>query len=272
MILQGDESASEAIVPVNRAFALDGSRRRDAFVVVVLVALALVATTIVDAGATAGLLDAPHGAIRPAAGRSLLGAKWIDAVIAIALALAVRRWLRLDFRALGLRLIAPGPLIAWSIGGLIAIYAAVMFSAIPIAIATIIAPEALEADLAQRTETLSILLELIGGSAALLLIAVALHEEILFRAILLPALDRLIGNRVAAVAVSSSIFGALHIEQGLAAILQTTLLGVVLASIALGAKSVWPAVAAHFAFDWLQFKLIRWLLPWIEEIQALPEV
>ena len=134
--MENDEEVEDGAKESVRALALDGTRLRDALIVIVLVVLALLATTVIDASVTAGLLDAPDPASRPEVGSGLLRAKGLDAVIAIILALAIRRWLRLDYRALGLKFPSPGVMIVWSLGGLVAIYVTVFTSAIPIAIAS----------------------------------------------------------------------------------------------------------------------------------------
>jgi membrane protease YdiL (CAAX protease family) len=72
-------------------------------------------------------------------------------------------------------------------------------------------------------------------------------EELLYRGYLLWYLGHWMG--MPAVAVSSLLFGIGHSYQGWRGIVTTTLVGVVMALIYLGAGSLWPAMALHALID-----------------------
>lgn len=95
-----------------------------------------------------------------------------------------------------------------------------------------------------------------GGGVGFLLVAGAvallapLWEEVLFRGLLLRSIQRRLGA-VPAVLLSSAAFGALHAQpgRGVALVLVTGALGVVLALVTLRAGRLGPAVVAHAAFN-----------------------
>jgi membrane protease YdiL (CAAX protease family) len=72
-------------------------------------------------------------------------------------------------------------------------------------------------------------------------------EELLYRGYLLWYLGHWMG--MPAVAVSSLLFGIGHSYQGWKGVLTTTLVGVVMAFIYLGAGSLWPAMVLHALID-----------------------
>lgn len=102
-----------------------------------------------------------------------------------------------------------------------------------------------------------------GDGAGFLLVAAVvallapLWEEVLFRGLLLRALHRRLGA-VGAVLLSSAAFGALHVQpgRGIALVLVTGTLGVVLAVLTLRAGRLGPALAAHAAFNGLTVALV----------------
>lgn len=74
-------------------------------------------------------------------------------------------------------------------------------------------------------------------------------EEIFYRGFLTWYLAVWIGL-VPAVFVSAIIFGFGHIYLGLAHVPRTALVGLVMAGVALGSASLWPAMLLHAAIDW----------------------
>ena len=46
-------------------------------------------------------------------------------------------------------------------------------------------------------------------------------------------------------------------------------LGLVLGGLYLLSGSLWPSILAHFAFDRIQFELVRVVLPFVERMQDL---
>lgn len=85
--------------------------------------------------------------------------------------------------------------------------------------------------------------------AVLFSLFVGLHEEILFRGFILSRLRALFGSTVAAVIASSIVFGLLHGYQGAIGVVQTTTVGLVLATLAARFRTIWPAILAHGLFD-----------------------
>lgn len=80
-------------------------------------------------------------------------------------------------------------------------------------------------------------------------IFVGVYEEIFFRGFLMGRLASITRSRVAAVILSSVLFGAVHFTQGWLGVFQTTCLGAVLAMAAVMGRSLWAAILAHAAID-----------------------
>lgn len=92
-----------------------------------------------------------------------------------------------------------------------------------------------------------------------LMIAVALHEELLFRGMLIPYLRRLTGSWGWAIAGSSLLFAVMHFEQGGMAVVQIAFLALVLAAGFVLTRSLLAVVVTHLAFNLLQLQIMRWL-------------
>jgi uncharacterized protein len=87
-------------------------------------------------------------------------------------------------------------------------------------------------------------------------------EELVFRSFLIPALHVITGSLWLAALLSSGVFGFLHGYQGVAGIVRTAVLGLVLAVPFLLTGSIIPSMIAHFAIDviagiWLADWLLR---------------
>lgn len=80
-------------------------------------------------------------------------------------------------------------------------------------------------------------------------IFVGIYEEVFFRGFIMGRLASVTRSRVAAVILSSLLFGAVHFTQGWLGVFQTTCLGVVLALAAVMGRSLWAAILAHVAID-----------------------
>jgi len=84
-------------------------------------------------------------------------------------------------------------------------------------------------------------------------------EEIFFRGFMIWYLGIWMGP-IAAVILSSILFGFGHIYMGAAQVPKTAILGLILALIALGSGSLWPVILLHAAIDWtsgeLGFKIL----------------
>lgn len=87
---------------------------------------------------------------------------------------------------------------------------------------------------------------------------VGIHEEIMFRGLMLPRLFAITGSRRLAVIISSLIFGLMHFYQGPIGVVQTTAVGLVLASVATLSRNIWPAIATHAIFDMIGLALMPW--------------
>lgn len=85
-------------------------------------------------------------------------------------------------------------------------------------------------------------------------ITAAFLEELIFRAYLINALDKLLGNTLAsaeiAVLISAVIFGLLHAYQGLTGILLTGSLGFIFGIFfLLNGRRIWPLILVHGLID-----------------------
>ncbi len=78
---------------------------------------------------------------------------------------------------------------------------------------------------------------------------VGLHEEVLFRGLILARLRAVCRSTWLAVIISSLIFGAFHAGQGPIGVVQTSTVGLILACVATLTRSVWPALLTHALFD-----------------------
>ncbi len=93
-----------------------------------------------------------------------------------------------------------------------------------------------------------------------LLAGVALHEEIVFRGLLLPLLRVVSGSWLRAALLTSALFGVLHVPgQGPLAGVQTFALSLVFSAMFVRGRSLAALIAAHFTYDALQLELIRLL-------------
>jgi len=92
---------------------------------------------------------------------------------------------------------------------------------------------------------------LLGAIVAFLM--VGFYEELMFRGYVLQALEER-GNRVAAIIVSSLLFAILHFANPGAdptGLLNTALIGALLAAIYLRTRSLWMPIGFHFAWNFL---------------------
>ncbi len=94
---------------------------------------------------------------------------------------------------------------------------------------------------------------------------VAIHEELVFRSVLLPLARRAVGSWTGAIIIGAVLFGALHVSQGLLGMLTTTLLGVTFGVVFVYTRSVWNVMLSHFLFNFLQFQFINRVLPELAE-------
>lgn len=94
---------------------------------------------------------------------------------------------------------------------------------------------------------------------------VGVHEEVLFRGFILGRLRAIFGSTPVAVIVSSVIFGMLHGYQGMVGVVQTTTVGLVLATIAARFRTIWPTILAHGMVDGVSLVLLPLLGDTLQE-------
>lgn len=124
-----------------------------------------------------------------------------------------------------------------------------------------------EADLESRTEFLQMLPLDDMWMTVLLLVPVAIHEELLFRGLLIPYLRRVLGGGWwPALIVSTAIFSVLHISQGWLGVMQIFPVGLVLGLVFVLTRSLTPVIVAHFTYDFLQMQMARWAQPYLEKL------
>lgn len=186
----------------------------------------------------------------------LITGKWLELflIASFAMYFVIRNGLTL--RNLGLRGDKPERQVGWAVLTLIGSYTYLIGSAV-VFIAWMMMNGVVESEAKQRLEFMKQLPIDNVGQTAMLLVAVAIHEELLFRGLMLPLLKRATGNWWSAVLISSAIFGTLHFTQGWMAMVQITGLAVVLSIFFLASRSLVAVVIAHFCFDFLQIQLMR---------------
>lgn len=192
--------------------------------------------------------------------------KWLEAALVVVLAgyLILRNGVRPT--SLGIRTQRPLVQVTWGFAGLIGGYF-YMFLTFVVAMALYSLLPHAEQDLKHRMDFVSIMPVNDLWITITLLSAVALHEELLFRGMLLPLLRRACGSWWPAVLISSMIFGALHFQQGWLGMVQVSGLSIVFSLVFIQSRSLLAVMVAHFGFDFLQFQLLRVLLPFIEKWQ-----
>ena len=91
----------------------------------------------------------------------------------------------------------------------------------------------------------------------IMMIAVGIYEELVFRGFIMTRLRRVTGSWTIAVVLSSAVFAALHlIDQTPTAVLFVGLLSIVLSLVTIWRCSLLPAIVAHILFDVSQVVLL----------------
>jgi len=185
-----------------------------------------------------------------------IGVLWVNVcfgvllLIAIGLILFLRRQSAAD---IGLVRTGPARVAAFTAIAIPSCYIAVLV-AVPLYLWLV--GQSVEGLIKERSEFFDEVPHLKFWQAALLSTFVGIHEEILFRGFILGRLKSLFRSNVAAVLVSSLIFGLLHFYQGPIGVVQTGTVGLVFAIVVTRARSLWPAILAHAAFDTIGLSLI----------------
>jgi len=91
-------------------------------------------------------------------------------------------------------------------------------------------------------------------------------EELLFRGLFLTRFNALVRNRALAVILAALLFGLVHVYQGPMGMVQTAAIGVILGAVATLARSLWPAIIAHAAFNSAQFALMPLAAKMLDEL------
>ncbi len=198
----------------------------------------------------AGLVIGPHRRLASALPSTLLLATGMLAFTA----LVIRHdadWRR----SLGLSAFRLGAVTGWSVVGFFAAYIFnIAASAVYLSLSG-----GLEALAQRRIAQFGSLADLPVVVIAPLVLFVALWEEIVFRGFLLGRLRAALpehgraGGRlrrdVVAVLLTALCFGLGHAYQGPLGIVQTTVAGIALGTLAVWRQSIWPAIGAHLLID-----------------------
>jgi len=196
----------------------------------------------------------------PPAQAILLASKWAEMGLAVGLAAYLVLRFRLPPAAIGLRSEGLTGQLAWGMGCLAGCYGALLATAPLVAGLLLIFP-GLGQEIRQRLEFAGGLPQEHAGLLLLVLLAVAVHEEVIFRALLLPYLRRLTGTWWSAVLLSTAVFSVLHVPtQGIAGGLQVAAVGAALSLFFILSRSLFAVTLAHFLFDALQLLLINYLI------------
>lgn len=187
-----------------------------------------------------------------------LPAKAVEAgtVCALAVYLGLRH--RMSPRGFGLTIRALPAQLGWGVAALVAVYAymaATVVAMVPFA-------SQLQPDLEKRVEMFRLFEDGLDrpASVALLLVPVVIHEELLFRGLMLPLLRRASGSWLVAVLLASAVFGALHLMQGVFGALQIFGLSIVLSVFFIFSRSLLAVLVAHYVFDFVQMAVVGPLL------------
>ena len=143
-------------------------------------------------------------------------------------------------------------------------YGAMIPMIVAITVLVMLRPE-LQGDLMRRREFMQQIPLQSLGQMVLLLIPVAIHEELLFRGLLIPYLRRVGCGWTGAILLSSALFASLHIAQGWLGIVQIFPVGLALAVFFVLTRSLTAVILAHFLFDLVQTQLARLLWPALEK-------
>lgn len=193
-------------------------------------------------------------------GTATLNFKWVEALFAvlIALYLIVRGGVRPASIGLG----APRPVraVGWGLCGLVGAYVVVVVS---VMVALPFVAGGPDVDIREEFRDKIQFAEAFGRIGylqfATVLIAVVIHEELLFRGLLLPQLRRATGSWPWAVVLSSLVFALLHFLQGPIAMLQISGVAVVLALVFIVSRSLYAVMIAHYLFNFAQFGVMHWM-------------
>lgn len=187
----------------------------------------------------------------------VLNLKWFEAGFAVLLALYFCHRGGVRAASMGLGEAKLVPTIGWGVAGLGGAYLFILASTI-VMLPFLLGPENSQTmrDRIQFTKAFSSI-EL--SDFAFLLIAIVVHEELLFRGLLLPQLRRATGSWTWAVILSSAVFGVLHFVQGPAAMVQIFGVSIVFSVIFIVSRSLYAVMIAHYLFNFCQVAFMHLL-------------
>lgn len=206
---------------------------------------------------------------RPELRWSLVAHEWAFALTLLVLTLFLVQRCAIPAAAFGLQARDLGRQLLWSLAAFVGVYIVFVGLMLVVGLLTILVP-GVDEDLSKRLEFMELLPLDDWTAMLLLLVGVAIFEELLFRGLLIPYLRRVGCGWSGAVLISSAVFGALHIDQGVLGIMQILGVGLVLGVFFVVSRSLIAVMVAHFLFNFCQFQVMRFMLPWLEQ-QAGPE-
>lgn len=211
-------------------------------------------------------VDVENVAVPSGIGPMVIFQVWCQAGLAVGLLLYFIMRHRIRPASFGVRRDGIVEQVLWGFGALIGVYLALVATAVIVMLVYMVSPE-VEDDLTRRFDFVNQMPVNSLPVTLILLVAVAVNEEVIFRGLLLPYLRRVLGRWSWAVVVSALIFAALHVpQQGvLGGGIQIFTIGIVLSVFFLLSRSLLAVTLAHLVFDFLQFQLIR-VLPNLEEL------
>lgn len=123
-------------------------------------------------------------------------------------------------------------------------------------------PERLQQHVESLKYISGLLAELPFSGLVAMLMFVGVYEELAARGFLLTRCRIGLAGSWAPILVSSLLFGLGHMYQGLIGVIQTTLIGIILATFTVRWGTLWPAILAHTALDTLSILIIKNLPMW----------
>jgi len=193
--------------------------------------------------------------------------KWLDALLLVGLAAYFVYRHNLPAAAFGMRADRPVRQALWAIPTLGAVYAAFITMMVVVGVLILLCPE-LQQDLEQRIRFMKLLPLEDWSFTVLLMVPVAIHEEMLFRGLLIPLLRRVGCGWIGAVLLSSAIFALLHVTQGWLGVIQIFGVGAALGLFFVLSRSLLAVMIAHLLFNLFQLQLMRLLFPWLENLSG----
>jgi membrane protease YdiL (CAAX protease family) len=191
---------------------------------------------------------------------------WCQAALAVGLLLYFIMRHRMRPASFGVRRERILEQVLWGFGALLGVYLALVATAVIVMLVYVVSPQ-VEDDLTRRFDFVTQMPVDNLAATLILLVAVAVNEEVVFRGLLLPYLRRVLGSWSWAAVISALIFAGLHVpQQGvLGGGIQIFTIGIVLSVFFLLSRSLLAVTLAHLLFDFLQFQLIR-VLPDLERL------